>query len=182
MNDFNPGMYGVQVQQPPEFQNPVMQPAGAPGSDAAMSSAIASPGAGFFSNPANIAGLISMMGQAGAAISPDDTIGRRLGGVAANMGSQKLQQMASAEAEKRQMEFYKKLFEGKTPTQIETIKTDIAQGKTSPIGEPTTMLSQTPNQIGNVSQMFNPNYSARSDLNLINPPQLGNNGTIFGGK
>jgi hypothetical protein len=89
-------------------------------------------------------GLISMAGQMGAAIAGPDTWQGRLGGAAANMGSQKLTQLANQEAEKRQMAFYKDLFAGKTPTQIEALKSDIMQGTKSPVGDPTNLLSATP--------------------------------------
>ena len=52
----------------------------------------------------------SVAGQMGAAIAPKDSWQSKLGGVAANFGSQKLAQLAQAEKEKRTTELLKQLF------------------------------------------------------------------------
>lgn len=165
-----------QILSNPEIPNLPGIPAGAPGSDAALSNA--SPAPGFLSNPANVMGLISMMGQAGAAISPDDTIGRRLGGVAANMGSQKLQQMASQEAEKRTMQFYKDLFANKTPVEIEAIKKELASpigGVGNPISTPgSNLASLSPATSGSVAKSFADPLTGVDPTKPIRTPQLDN--------
>lgn len=52
----------------------------------------------------------SMAGQAGAALTPKGSWQNQLGGVAAQMGSQKLAQLAQAEKEKRTTDLLKQLF------------------------------------------------------------------------
>jgi uncharacterized phage infection (PIP) family protein YhgE len=91
-----------------------------------------------------VAMIASMLGQAGAAISPEGSWGAKLGGAAANMGSQRLQQMANEAAEKRQMEFYKKLFEGKTPAQTEALKGKVLSKEYGGVGNLDPLATQTP--------------------------------------
>lgn len=137
------------------IQSPVPQlPPGAVGSDAAISSTV-SPSGGI-TDP-QLMGLISIAGQMGAALAPKDSWQSRLGGVAANAGSQKLTQMAAQEAEKRQMQFYKELFAGKTPTQIEALKAKIADPNQGPAGDLPDLLGKTPaSQSTPISTGFDP--------------------------
>jgi hypothetical protein len=52
----------------------------------------------------------SLAGQAGAAISPKGSWQQQLGGAAAQMGSQKIAQLAQAEKEKRMTDLLKQMF------------------------------------------------------------------------
>lgn len=51
----------------------------------------------------------SIAGQMGAAVSPKDSWQAKLGGLAAQMGSQKLGQLMQAEKEKRSLDLYKQM-------------------------------------------------------------------------
>lgn len=63
-------------------------------------------------------GFASIAGQIGSAISPKDSWQSKLGGVAAQFGSQKLAQLAQAEKEKRMTELLKQVLGQATSKQV----------------------------------------------------------------
>lgn len=60
----------------------------------------------------------SVAGQFGSALSPKDSWQSKLGGIAAQMGSQKLGQLMQAEKEKRATELYKQMLKVMSNKQI----------------------------------------------------------------
>ena len=75
--------------------------------------------------PGTIMGMTPQMfaaiaGQLGAALSPEGSSAQKVGSLAANMGSQKIQQLAMAEKDKKQEELYKEILKRMTPEQLST--------------------------------------------------------------
>ena len=121
-------------------------------------------------NPATMMGLISMIGQAGAAIGGPNSWQGRLGSVGANFGSQRLQAMATDMAEKRQMQLLKDLFgKANNAAEVDATKKLIM----SPIGGegvfPTAkdILSSTPDQTGGISSSFLRNLPGGNDFSTV---------------
>lgn len=85
----------------------------------------------------------SIAGQAGAAIGPKDSWQSKLGGVAANFGSQKLAQLAQAEKEKRTTELLKQLFaKAKSADVNKVIDPSNPMGTAIGTGDPAAQMSE----------------------------------------
>ncbi len=184
------------AQGAPVLQQPTMQiPAGmyqgngmpaTTGANLQLNPNGASPNTIFGMSPAMFA---SIAGQAGAAISPKDSWGSRLGTSAANMGGQQLQQIANQEAEKRQMAFYRDLFKGKTPAEVAAIQKDLQDPNTGGgIGHPSTpteianLTSKTPADVGDISKQFGLNVTApQNSLKIPSPNDFYAMSQIIGG-
>ena len=106
----------------------------------------------------------AVTGQLGAALAPKGSWQQGVGSLAANMGSQGLQQIANSEAEKRTLEFYKELFKGKNPAEIALIKADL-ESKNGGVGLPTHLSSTTPA----LSGMKNFSDAFKNPINVAEP-------------